>query len=191
MIHPTTLDSIFQCCYATLPVDLTKDAMFIPRSIRRVTVPSQLGTHASQRLFANLNCLSSSPKGSLFEGLVYAAGDDESVVAGEPQTATFEIEQFRLQRVTQAATTAQDAKASHPPIHSKSRWELDINYTVPDGIRESMKIFLTQPELAFARNVREVAYHHIARALEQLGAKADLVSQEVLRMDGCSHPGSR
>ncbi|CAN9258147.1 unnamed protein product [Alternaria alternata] len=173
VIHPTTLDSIFQCCYATLPVDLTKDAMFIPRSIRRVTVPSQLGTHASQRLFANLNCLSSNPKGSLFEGLVYAVGDDDSVIAGERQTAAFEIEQFRLQRVTQAATTAQDAKASHPPVHSKSRWELDTNYTVPDGIRESMKIFLAQPELAFARNVREVAYHHIARALEQLGAKAD------------------
>ncbi|KAG9190441.1 hypothetical protein G6011_08529 [Alternaria panax] len=167
VIHPTTLDSIFQCCYATIPADLTKDAMFIPRSIRRVNVPFQLGTHASQRLLASLNCLSSSPRGSLFEGLVHAIGD------GERQAGAFEIQDLRLQRVVQAATTAQDAKASHPPIHSKSRWELDTNYAIPDDIRESMQIFLTQPELEFARNVREVSYHHIARALEQLGSKAD------------------
>ncbi|KAI4621629.1 Type I Iterative PKS [Alternaria sp. BMP 0032] len=167
VIHPTTLDSIFQCCYATLPADLTKDAMFIPRSIRKVIVPSQLGTHADQRLLASLDCLSSGTKGSIFTGSVFPTGDDAQ------QTGSFEMQNFRLQRVTQAATRAQDAKSAHPAIHSKSRWELDIHYAIPDDIKDSMRISLTQSELDFARDVREISYHHIARTLEQLGPKAD------------------
>ncbi|KAI1563604.1 Polyketide synthase modules protein, partial [Pyrenophora tritici-repentis] len=173
VIHPTTLDSIFQCCYASLPRDLTMDAMFIPRSIGNVTIPSQLGTHVNQTLLASLDCLSSDSKGSLFKGIVCATGDDDCLVNGVRQKGAFEIQNLRLQRVTQTATATQNTKPSNLPIHSKSRWELNIQYAIPDGIKESMRIALSQPELEFARNVREVSYHHLARALQQLGPTAN------------------
>ncbi|KNG44599.1 polyketide synthase [Stemphylium lycopersici] len=169
VIHPTTLDSIFQCCYASIPADLTKDAMFIPRSIGGVTVSSKLGVHANQKLLASLDCLSSGPRGSLFKGSVCATGADDDKTNGVSHTGTLEMQNFRLQRVTQASAGTRDSKSSHPQIHSKNGWELDIHYGIPDDIKDSMRIRLSQSELEFARNIREVSYHHISNALQHLG----------------------
>ena len=84
ILHPTTLDSVFQSCFGCLAADAQETAVFLPRRIGRLFVPSNLGKHQGHMLESFMELVRLSKRDATFQGLVVPVaknGSDEGKVA--------------------------------------------------------------------------------------------------------------
>jgi len=156
VIHPTTLDSIFQTCYFSLP-DSQRDILMIPKTIRSLTVPRQLGRHHGNKLNSSVKLLHCNRHGGWFKATVMPDIADEEF--SNPL-----LMEVRLQSMQRESFNAE--KVLH--VHSQGRWEPDIFRDTLALTQASTKIVLSDIELSEERRYREVAYHLMAGALAQL-----------------------
>jgi len=159
VLHPTTLDSIFQTCYFCLPPKSKEGAMLVPRLIGSLSIPGRLGRHAGHKLQSFVEFLGLTSRKAVFSGSVFPDVDDGE--SGVP----LQMHNIRLQRVQPAEDEGLQRVSR---VHSQGRWELDVLHDIPATVRESVQIWLDDDELAYEKRLREAAYHLMVDAIAQL-----------------------
>jgi NADPH:quinone reductase-like Zn-dependent oxidoreductase/ubiquinone/menaquinone biosynthesis C-methylase UbiE len=159
VLHPTTLDSIFQTCYFCLSPESKEGAMLVPCSIGSLSIPGRLGRHAGHKLQSFVQLLGLSSRKASFRGSVFPNVNDGEF--GVP----LQMHNMRLQRVQPAED---EGLQNVSRVHSQARWELDILHNIPATVRDSMQIWLNENELAYEKRLREAAYHLMVDAIARL-----------------------
>lgn len=163
VMHPTTLDSIFQTCYFSLPPTAREGGMPVPRSIGTMYVPAKLGRHSGHRLSSYVELLKANRRGATFSGNVFPDGD-----VGDEETGPvpFQMRDMRLQRIQAEDDEYSSKKTSR--IHSQTRWDMDVMHELPKSVLDSLQIILSDAELTYEKSMVEGAYYLLSDALEEL-----------------------
>lgn len=164
VLHPTTLDSIFQACYGCFPPEAKTGSMFIPRSIGNIFVPAQLGQQDGHQLLALTELSSIGKREAVFSATVSSGSEEVHGCGG-----MMEISGFKLQRLQQTAKEHD----STTNTYSKVRWEPDMLHNIPATMKDDMRVWLTDEELDFQTRLREACYHLLRDAFKQLGGQSD------------------
>ncbi|KAK3328388.1 hypothetical protein B0T19DRAFT_475997 [Cercophora scortea] len=161
IVHPTTLDCIIQATYISLPSDTSKTSIVLPRSIDSMFVSSDVHKLAGEDLVVLSELQKSQKKGFTSEVVVTNAGADNST-----------LESLRIERLfCQAVPRGTDgAPSDSEPVvpRAKSVWELDVLHNIPQSIKDSMKISLTDDETAFEKKMVRASFYFIADTVSQL-----------------------
>ncbi|KKK24815.1 hypothetical protein P175DRAFT_0548914 [Aspergillus ochraceoroseus IBT 24754] len=165
VLHPTTLDSLIQAAYVSIPEVTRENAMVVPRSIGNLIIPRDLKRLAGDKLNAFVTLVKGDKRGAHMK--VVAANDDGG---DEASAAYLQMDDLYCQAVAQETSDATSSKAS--PVCSESRWELDILHDIPVSVKESMKIDLNDPDVDFEKKLDRVSYNFISDAVTQLGEDA-------------------
>lgn len=160
ILHPTTLDSIIQALYVSVPEATRENAMVVPRSIRSLFIPRDLKRHTGDKLRVFTDLLKSDRRGATLNSIVV---NDEG---GEESTSFLHVEGFYCQAVPQIEGDATDAKESC--MCSKSRWELDILHDFPAASKDSIRINLDDQSVDFEQKLDRVSYQFIHDAVTEL-----------------------
>jgi NADPH:quinone reductase-like Zn-dependent oxidoreductase/SAM-dependent methyltransferase len=159
VLHPTTLDSIFQSFHVCFPEETKTDTMIVAKTIKRLFVPCTLKNLADDELYAFTELLTADKKGAISRASVVPDSLEE------PSTPLV-IDGFYCQgipRLEQDQTAGLDSR-----ICATSRWELDIFYALPEEIKTQLKINLDDVQIGFERKIFRAAYSFIYEAVLQL-----------------------
>ena len=156
VLHPTTLDSIFQAAYSTLPhTEIKKDAM-VPKTIKRIFVASGVTREPSQPLvsFSRLH----SHKAHGFKSSVVTF--NESL---DSQVPVVEIDELFCQSLggISVTTTATEKKK----LCMTMRWDYDITGIRPCHMRDLLTLSTGQAETDIIKAMRKLVYLFICLAL--------------------------
>lgn len=157
VLHPTTLDSVMQASFSSLPKDMDSDTMVLPRSIGSIFVPRDLKRQGGDMLRAFTELVKSDKRG-------YTSNIMVTAVDSENSTTFFQMQDFFGQAVPRSADDANEETG----ICSKSCWELDILHGVPKALRDSMVIPLQQHEVETERKLVRALYYFMHDALFEL-----------------------
>ena len=167
VLHPTTLDSIFQAAYSTLSPETRKDSMFLPRSINSISISRELGRKSGNRLQVFTELMSSVKTGIT---------SNISVVGRENKDPLFQMDGFFAQAIPGGASQNHNIGKSST-LCSKISWELDVLHNVPTSHKESMKIHLSEQQTDYEKRLQRVSYNLIVDAVAELQAQKNKESQ--------------
>lgn len=163
VLHPTTLDSVLQASFSSLPKEMDKDVMVLPRFIRSLTVPKSLKRQGGDKLQAFSELVKADKRGYTSNIAIAAATpepeDDNSTFPNFLQMHGF---------FGQAVPRRTDDSSQEAGICSKSCWELDILHNVPADLRASLAIPLAEHEVETERKLVRVSYNFICEAMAEL-----------------------
>lgn len=157
MLHPTTLNSILQASFSSLPNDIDSDTIVRPRSIGSIFVPHDPKRQGGDRLRAFTELIKSDKRG-------YTSNITVIAVDLEDSTNFLQMQDFFGQAVPRSAGDAEEETG----ICSKSCWELDILHDVPKALKDSMTIPLQQHEIDTERKLVRLSFYLIHDALPEL-----------------------
>ncbi|QKX62349.1 uncharacterized protein TRUGW13939_09508, partial [Talaromyces rugulosus] len=161
LVHPTTLDCIIQSTYISLPDSSDQGSMVLPRSIQSVFISSQILGKTGDKLQVLSELQKVQKKGFTSEVGVGHAGVENASVTH------LRIEKLFCQAVPRGVESVDGDK--EPEISQcKSLWELDVLHNVPKAIKDSMRINLTDDEVAFEKQMLRASYYYICDALSQI-----------------------
>lgn len=158
VLHPTTLDSILQASFSSLPDNVGGDSMVLPRSIRNLNVPKTLKRQGGEKLRAFTELVKADKRGYTSNITIVSADSSPE------DTSFLELHGFFGQAVPRRAEDGD----SQPGICSKSCWELDILHNPPASLRESLVIPLTEHEIEEEKRLSKVSYYFIHDAVVEL-----------------------
>ena len=162
VLHPTTLDSIFQSTFCCLPEARARDEIVLPRSIRTMFIPKGLKRQGGDKLQAFTELVSLNQRG-LTSNVSVINTDDDDQAAG----SFFQIQDFFCQAVPRDKN---DESPEATSICSKSCWELDILHQIPAAIKESMRIPMDENEIDEERKRVRASFYFIHDAVSELEA---------------------
>lgn len=157
VLHPTTLDSILQASFSSLPKGMDSETMVLPRSIGSIFVPRDLKRQGGDMLRAFTELIKSDKRG-------YTSNITVTAVDSEDSTTFFQMQDFFGQAVPRSADDANEETG----ICSKSCWELDILHGVPKALKDSMIIPLQQHEVETERKLVRSSFYFMHDALSEL-----------------------
>ena len=160
VLHPTTLDTIFQAFYVGVPEETKKGATVVPRSVRSMFVPSELKRHTGEQLCAFTNLVKTDRRGATSNAVVV----NDDVKGGS--TSFLQIDGFYCQSVPRSEGDEPGSKSSR--LCAKTQWELDVLHDFPTSLKDSWKIILEGAEVDFMKKCRRVSYQFIWDAVAQL-----------------------
>ncbi|KAL8861949.1 MAG: hypothetical protein Q9178_001819 [Gyalolechia marmorata] len=160
VLHPTTLDAIFQAFYVCVPEETKKDATVVPRSIRSMFVSHLLNRRPGEMLCAYTKLVKAERRGATSDASVVNHGTPNDLAC------SLQIDGFYSQGVSRARGDEPDD--STPKLCAKTRWELDILQNVPENIGNSWKINLDGAEVSLMKKWRRVSYQFISDAVAKL-----------------------
>jgi acyl transferase domain-containing protein len=163
VLHPTTLDSVLQASFSSLPKEMDKDVMVLPRFIRSLTVPKSLKRQGGDKLQAFSELVKADKRGYT-SNIAIAAATPEP----EDDNATFPNFLQMHGFFGQAVPRRTDDSSQDAGICSKSCWELDILHNVPADLRASLAIPLAEHEVKTERKLVQVSYNFICEAMAGL-----------------------
>lgn len=131
VLHPTTLDTVFQAFYITVPEETKKDATVVPRSVRSMFVSPDLKRQPGEKLRAYTDLVKAERRGATASAVVV---NDE---VEDSSACSLQIDGFYSQGVSRAG--GDEANATKSKLCAKTRWELDLLHDVPttQGILEN------------------------------------------------------
>lgn len=156
-LHPTTLDSIMQSSFSSLPDDAGQDSMVLPRSIRTLDLPKNFKRQGGETLRAFTRLVKADKRGYTSDITVTSDNSDEI-------RSFVEIKGF----FGSAVPRREDGSEDEPGICSKACWELDILHDPPASFRESMVIPLKENEIEQEKRLSRVSYYCIHDAIAEL-----------------------
>ena len=160
VLHPTTLDTIFQAFYACVPEETKKDATVVPRSIHSMFVPRELRRHTGEKLRAFTSLVKANRRGATSNAVVI--NDD----IGEEPASFLQIDGFYAQGVSRAEGDEPDSKGSR--LCAKTQWEMNVLHDFPTALKDSWRIILDDAEASSEKRWRRVSYQFICDAVAQL-----------------------
>jgi len=158
VLHPTTLDSIFQAAYSNLSQEIGQSSMVVPRSIRTISVPRDLERRSDAKYQAFTELLNLNRKGFV-SNITVVCGDNQ-----DSPSSLLQIDGFFAQAVPRSS----DVMYKTQGICSKSCWEPDVLHNVPATLKESMKIYLDNKQIDFEKKLLRISYHFIHDAVAEL-----------------------
>ncbi|KAF7532113.1 hypothetical protein G7054_g8247 [Neopestalotiopsis clavispora] len=163
VLHPTTLDSVLQASFSSLPEDMDKSVMVLPRSIRSLTVPRSFKRQGGEKLQAFSELVKADKRGYT-SNITIATAPSASDAQDTVDSDVLQLHGFFGQAVPRRA----DASSQEAGICSKSCWELDILHNVPAELRASLAIPLAEHEVETERKLVRVSFNFIHKAMEEL-----------------------
>ncbi|KAH7027192.1 uncharacterized protein B0I36DRAFT_412585 [Microdochium trichocladiopsis] len=164
MIHPTTLDSIFLATYSSLPQDMDGDVMVLPRSIRSMYVPRDLGREGGDKLVAFTELTRSNRWGCTSNAIVVNKTKDDD-------NAVFQMKGFFGQAVLRHSSRAvggNEDDQEQGGMCAKSCWEPDMLHNIPASFAESMRVELEESEAVTERRIVLASFYLIHDAVVEL-----------------------
>ncbi|KAI0474774.1 reducing type I polyketide synthase [Xylaria cf. heliscus] len=159
VIHPTTLDSVFQAVYPVLSPETRQIVgASVPRSIRSLHVSSRVSSEPGSALKAYSHLLHHNLQGFSAAAAVVPAD-------GTTDTPVIEIEDMRFQSLGRAADGRGQTRDDLFIINDWVR-SLSLNDLTP--FRDSLKLETSAEEVAIGRDLTRVTYNFVHEALSQL-----------------------
>ncbi|RHZ48345.1 hypothetical protein CDV55_100373 [Aspergillus turcosus] len=161
IVHPSTLDSLLQAAYTTLPAGGTSmRSAFVPRAIERLRLSGQI----------------QSVPGHQFK--VFARLDREGSQAFQTSLSAFDENDTSCERMIVGVSglvfrslggdIVQHPDLLQADICSTWKWELDLSLSNNAWIKERMKVSPLQSEIDTMKNLRRAAVLYISDAISAL-----------------------
>ncbi|KAM5483533.1 Type I Iterative PKS [Microsporum canis] len=157
VLHPTTLDSILQASFSSLPDDIGQDSMVLPRSIRSIDVPKNFKRQGGERLKALTEMVTGDTRGYSSDLTVVSESFDKT-------RSYLEIKDFFGSAIPRALQDSDEDAG----ICSINTWELDILHNPPVSFRESMVIPVMEHEIEQEKKLARISYIFIRDAVAEL-----------------------
>ena len=159
VLHPTTLDSIMQASFSSLPKDIDTDTMVLPRFIRTLTIPRTFNRLPGEKLKAFSESVKADNKGFTSSiAVTGAAADENSTVA------CLRLQDFFGQAVPRRAEETGDDAG----LCSKNVWELDILHDFPAELKSSLAIPLMDHEVETEKKLVRASYNFFFDCVKEL-----------------------
>ena len=160
VLHPITLDALFQAAYSTLsPTDQKVMGTAIPRSIEYLFVSSEI-SHDPGHLFQAFTTLHSNN----------AQGFDVSMAArdegNEVALPAIEVHRMHYQSLGQSLPGETDTDDSRMCL--AVHWERDLTTMTPEILEASLKMTADSAELAIIEDLKRATYYIIDSILASL-----------------------
>lgn len=171
VIHPITLDGVFQSFYSTLSSEASKTVgASVPRSIKAIFVSSRAieeGTGRRLKVFSRL--LEHNR-----QGFDIAAAVTSDVTGAEPPRALVEIEGMHFQSLGRS-----DAGESNDsdPVCVTCEWERSPSLNDLAPLASSLKMEAPTEEIEISKDLARMTYHFVHDVLSQL-TKDDIAGLE-------------
>ncbi|KAL0933408.1 polyketide synthase [Colletotrichum truncatum] len=167
ILHPTTLDSIFQGAYAALPSDVYQNSMVMPRSIDEIFVSQSI----------------SSFPGSRFEAFATVNQQDRSGFRSTittrdpncPESVNLLVKGLFCQAVggIRRDQTAADA----PKLLFKMLWHPDMTLMPVETMKNTLKFDADAQELSINKKLIRAAWYFIQDAIQDINSDQEALSQ--------------
>lgn len=158
VIHPTTLDCIMQAICICLPRSSGKKSFLVPRSLQAITVRDRPFPEAENSIVVLSELYNLNRRG--FKSRVRVVGD---TLPTHSEQAQLTLEGLFCQTIPRPPSPSGDSV-----LLSTTRWEPDVLHSIPNTIRNTMCITLTDRELDLERKLDRASYHLIADAVSVL-----------------------
>lgn len=163
VLHPTTLDTIFQAFYVCVPEETKRNATVVPRSIRNMFIFTDLKRHPGEQLRAYTSLLKADRRGAKSNAVI--SNED----SGKNPDCSLYIEDFYFQGISRAV--GDELYSDKTKLCAKFQWELDVLHDIPKDLKDLWKIVLDDAEVTL---MYRVSYSFVCDAVAQLeGCIAD------------------
>ncbi|KAL8907696.1 MAG: hypothetical protein Q9207_001265 [Kuettlingeria erythrocarpa] len=176
VLHPTTLDSVFQAAYTALPSAGSKMGnALVPRSIKSLWIASNIDRHPSHRFRAYSDIERVDPHSFQAAMKVFGGvdGDDDKSTQAEP---VLKIEGFVCQSL--GNTLPQQHEAYEHEKCSIVKWAPDISCLKPSILKQQLAYAVDAREAEIITDLRRVCFYFIDDALAAVTA-SDVQQLEV------------
>lgn len=158
VIHPTTLDSILQSTYISIPTDIQKTSVVLPDSIRSISIGSSFSRYTGKKLQAHTETESLQSREYTSKVAVIIPDDNQLL-------PTLSITGFLARALPRS-------DGDQPPDQrtsiSRLEWELDAWTHIPASLKDSMRITLGEREVSFEKKMMRLSYYLIYDAAREL-----------------------
>lgn len=159
VIHPTTLDSVFQAAYSTLPgLGTTLKSPFVPRSIKQLRLGQHIVNSPGHEFQTHVRSGAKKPNSFHVDLTVFDADDSLS-------NAVLEIRGLACQRLDGAASRTEDQDTS---LLCKTQWAPDLSFQAPGHVFEHLKYPVKADEVATIMQLRQAVLLYIQYAVAAL-----------------------
>lgn len=159
VLHPTTLDSVFQAAYPALNGDLYENAMVLPRSVSQMYVSeaiARLGDHE----FKALSEIHRQDKRGFHSSISVLNAEDNDV---EP---ALEVKGLFCQSVSRSIGV--EKPSDDPKTCFKTLWHPDWTFLSTAEIREPLTFAPDPQEISISKKLVRAAFHFIHDAIAEL-----------------------
>ena len=161
IIHPTTLDSVFQAAYTVLPAGGTSlRNTLIPRRVKGLKISSGISSDIGHAFRAHAQLKNETPRS--FE--VDLGVSDNGGTVLEIQGLAFQSISSNTNTTDEAAAPASDAAETC----ISWKWEPDIALIDSRWLQENMHVSSQQTEVDLIQDLRRCTVHYIQEAVESL-----------------------
>ncbi|KAI1744483.1 reducing type I polyketide synthase [Xylaria scruposa] len=159
VIHPITLDSIFQAIYPSLSSETQKQVgASVPRSIKYLRISSEISCTPGNKLKTYSQLLHQNLQG--FNAVALVVADAES-----SSSPVIEIEDMHFQSLGRAAT---DSASGREQLCFTNDWVPSLSLNALDSVSSVLRVSAPPGEAAIAKDLVRMTYNLIHDALEQL-----------------------
>jgi hypothetical protein len=167
VLHPTTLDSILQSSFSSLPDDIGQDSMVLPRSIRTIDVPRNFKRQGGERLMALSEMVTGDMRG--YSSNITVVSDNSDTTRSFLEIKDFFFFFFFFGSAIPRRVQDSDEEAG---ICSINCGEFEILHNPPVSCRESMVIPVKEHEIEEERELARMSYILIMMPLRNLNPKS-------------------
>ena len=171
LIHPTTLDSVFQTAYSALPGLGTRlVSPFVPRSIKHLRLGRHINNSPGHHFRTHIpRCISLNPRSFQTDITVFDA-DDSS------RNAILEIKGLACQSLDGGASRAGNSQSDSGTCASV-RWGLDLSFETPVHALDHLKRPSKAEDVETTMKLRRAVLNYIQDTVSSL-TKADIQNLE-------------
>ncbi|CAI7653198.1 unnamed protein product [Penicillium pancosmium] len=167
ILHPTTLDSIFQAVYSSLPgTALKEDAAMVPRSFKRMDIRTAIPSTPGH-IFEARAALHRVDKQGIRSSVMVSNGDSP-----DPLLTVDGLYYQSLGKSTQINGGKGDGQH-----HYTMQWAPDISFPIPRDLKTALQFTPDSDEIETIRGIREACFYFMQRAL------ADLTEDRILEFN--------
>ncbi|TVY35171.1 Highly reducing polyketide synthase [Lachnellula subtilissima] len=160
VLHPITLDAIFQASYSPLPVaDLQRMGAAIPRSIKSMFISSNIGAEAHHQ-FQTFQSLNDHSSQGFNVSMKLFSKEDTS------HTPVLEIDELHCRSVGKVVSQEIDSKNKNDSV--VIQWEPSIEFSDHLGLQNLLRMSADSSEAILIANLKRATFHLINDALDRL-----------------------
>ncbi|KAK1447450.1 type I polyketide synthase [Colletotrichum melonis] len=160
LLHPTTLDSIFQGAYSALSPKAFQNSMVMPRAIQHIYVSQSIVSTPNSK-FESLATMDRCDKSGFRSSIITR---DHS----NPEATSLEVKGLFCQAVGGGGLDQQDQNPSK--LLFKMHWHPDFSLISTDQLKAELKFDVDPSELSINKRLVKAAWYFIQDAIKDLGS---------------------
>ncbi|EAW12416.1 type I polyketide synthase [Aspergillus clavatus NRRL 1] len=158
VLHPTTLDSIFQAVYSSLPTSALKaNTAMVPRAFKRMDVRTSMSSTPGHVFQAQSMLHRANPQGM-----------ESSVVVSDTTSKDPVLTVDGLYYQSLGIVPEADGEKNDKQHHYTLQWAPDISFPTPRTLKAALQFAADFDEIGIIRDIREACFYFIRRALANL-----------------------